>query len=362
MVEDALPFGTDDLRVDRQVDPQGRIGCFVSGCTQLLRVPGRSRGSGDVCPAHGIRCHKSGTYTYDDPLRNIIAGKHLVERMVRAGKKLTGKAETHRLGHENSEDAVSWNVFRSLQELGLLGLAVEVLTGSVAEGEPELFTWGLRIPREESAEMQDLRARPTWGPEEWSRLRWKGLADARNLLEPIDVRSKRPQQQTEPDVVLFAPPVGWIFVEAKFGSATDCVKKRETAKIEKFVKRYGKACGATFDCEAIEAAKADPTRFPRQLLRNVAFAEVIRGQAPARVVALVRSGAVGDTDWADRANRFLVPGAQTRVHHRTWEDLYRALPARADAKLARLRRYMQTKSLYGEPAFDVGPVPPAGRG
>ena len=31
------------------------------------------------------------------------------------------KAETGRLGYENSEDAVSWNVFRSLQEAGQLG-------------------------------------------------------------------------------------------------------------------------------------------------------------------------------------------------------------------------------------------------
>jgi len=50
----------------------------------------------------------SPTYVLQDHLENFIVGRELVDT-------LTGKAETWRLGNENSEDALSFNVFRSLQ-------------------------------------------------------------------------------------------------------------------------------------------------------------------------------------------------------------------------------------------------------
>lgn len=50
----------------------------------------------------------------------------------------SGKAEIHRLGNENSGDALTWNVFRSLQDAGLLHLLTPLLCDSREQTEPVL--------------------------------------------------------------------------------------------------------------------------------------------------------------------------------------------------------------------------------
>src|SRR5205823_5059763 len=60
-----------------------------------------------------LRFHASPTYVLREPIHNFIAGQRLIQEALDGKWK---KAETHRLGNENSEDALTWNVFRSLQE------------------------------------------------------------------------------------------------------------------------------------------------------------------------------------------------------------------------------------------------------
>ena len=88
------------------------------------------------------------TYVLEHPLDNFVAGRELIAEAI-AGK--WGNAEAARLGNENSEGALTWNVLRSLQEAGSLGIAAQVLAEAepVAEAkpvaEPELCFWGRRI-------------------------------------------------------------------------------------------------------------------------------------------------------------------------------------------------------------------------
>src|SRR5947209_1732531 len=108
-----LPFGTLDLDPQPHVvaGPPRRIRCYVRGCTELLRPSARSC-DGEVCPVHGIRCHHStngATYSYADVRRNIIVAADLFATRIVGNPH---KYETNRLGHENSEDALTWNVFR----------------------------------------------------------------------------------------------------------------------------------------------------------------------------------------------------------------------------------------------------------
>src|SRR4051794_32843811 len=88
------------------------------------------------------RYRASGSYVLTDPLDNIIVGRDLIRRII-AGE--AGKAETGRLGNENSEDALSWNVFRSLQEANLLRSAATALVDAPFAGPLELYLWGSRI-------------------------------------------------------------------------------------------------------------------------------------------------------------------------------------------------------------------------
>ena len=168
------------------------------------------------------------------------------------------KAETGRLGNENSEDALSFNVFRSLQEAGALGEAARLLAGADVTTEPELIVWGRRVCDATTQPAPELHAALT------ELETWRG-------------------QKTEPDVILRVPGWGWIFVEAKLASPTSTFRGKPE-KLKHWANVYGGS--GIFDLGAIEAA--DHTAFPEQLLRNVAVAHRMAGQERAAGVALVR--------------------------------------------------------------------------
>ena len=85
------------------------------------------------------------TYVLERPLDNFIAGRELIAEAI-AGT--WGHPEASRLGNETSEGALTWNVLRSLQEAGRLGVVASALTASEVDAEPELGFWGRRIERE----------------------------------------------------------------------------------------------------------------------------------------------------------------------------------------------------------------------
>jgi hypothetical protein len=76
----------------------------------------------------------SPAYIYRDAVNNLIVGLDIY-------KNLTHKTE-NRLRNENSEDAVSWNVFVGLLALGGLRTAFKCLTGFDISERPRLYLWG----------------------------------------------------------------------------------------------------------------------------------------------------------------------------------------------------------------------------
>ena len=121
MKPNGLPYGVGDLVTDVEchTGPPRQVRCYVNGCGHLLRTPTRGD-RGEVCPDHGIRCHCSSagaTYSYENSTRNVIASPAAF------GQRIIGhpfKYESHRLGLERSEDTLSWNTMRSLEEADLL--------------------------------------------------------------------------------------------------------------------------------------------------------------------------------------------------------------------------------------------------
>ncbi len=95
------------------------------------------------------------TYVLERPLDNVISGHALIVDAV-AGR--WGNPEAMRLGNENSEGALTWNVFRTLQEAGRLGVAAGALAGLEPAAEPELFFWGRRITIDAATVWDELAA------------------------------------------------------------------------------------------------------------------------------------------------------------------------------------------------------------
>jgi len=118
------------------------------------RLPWRSGDYRQGTDFHGdppVSFRVSPTYILENRRDNFILDQYLIEQ-------LEGKAETWRLGNENSEDALSFNVLRSLQEAGALAESVRLLVGVDVTDEPDLAVWGRWLGRASTRPVPELHA------------------------------------------------------------------------------------------------------------------------------------------------------------------------------------------------------------
>lgn len=323
--ERPLPYGTTDVDPQIRLEPgtPRRVRCFVRGCQHVLRVPTRP-GRGEICPVHGIRCHCSAstgpTYTYPDVRRNVI-----VSHTKFAGQ-IVGhpfKYESHRLGSENSEDALTWNVFRSLQKAGCLNEVARWITGQEA-AEPYLFLWGICL--------SEGSFRP-----------WDLLIQARDRYEG-NLPVVRPL--TQPDIALYLPGRYLILIEAKFTSPNPFYAEGPRRDAQSLTKSelldiYQDPGQEILD---IEKARTEGLVF-YQLWRNTVFADWMARAAGKGTKAyhanLTRAGK--ETDSCARFRKLVRPQYADRFTHIAWEDLCHLCTADRPG-LSRLHRYLETKT------------------
>jgi hypothetical protein len=329
--------------------------CPVRGCSPaLVNVPfGKTldkdgnRKTKLWCADHGIRLH-SGTFVYwnglgtqdSSRLRNFIVRQDLVKEIaLEAG----AKAESHRLGYEMSEDALSWNMFVSLAEVGKLKDAAHFLTGRSVATEPDLYLWGKRI---------DVRGH--------ERGRFEPLWNVRQLLER-NIHTFN----TEPDIMLVVEGEIVICIEAKFGSGNSLAYDGEVKESEKptsraaLIERYlGKSTKASTRA-AIQSEKMGP-RLHSQLFRNLVFAAEMATKEwhVVNLVSLTQHKHGKDnprSSFADPKSdvlSYLSAESQSCFTYRTWEDLYAKLIT-GKTELKDLDGFMRNKSAHFRAAFEL---------
>jgi hypothetical protein len=330
MDRDSIIFGTDDLDPKTVVHdgPPKRIRCFVRGCNRLLEPARYSKGP--TCPEHGIRCNLTGTFSYGDPTQNIMVDREIF------GNRIIGnpdKFESGRLGSEKSEDALSWNVFRSFQQAGCLGKLAAVVFGLPTDVEPQLFLWGINL-------------------NDGSFSFWDLLIKARSRFEsnlPVD----RPL--TEPDIMLHVPGQYLALIEAKFTSTNGMYHVGRREKPDSLTAEELLAIYSDESLELLDVGKA--TRQPRihyQLWRNTVFAEWMAQQghdsSKAYHLNLVRAG--HDNESAEEFHGLVSEGFKDRFRQVTWEEIYTQAVTEGP-KLNRLCKYMQEKTANLQKAFSV---------
>jgi hypothetical protein len=176
---------------------QGReLRCPVKSCTAALQGPHHE------CPNHGIKVHKN-TFVYTDLLRNVCFEREFFERHIRRNRL---KAETWRFGYENSEDALTWNVFAALARRRRLAALSQCLSQIDTSDEPELYLWGLRVSLHDPL----------------SPIPFDALCKAREVFER-GINNFR----TEPDIMMYAPKRYLMLVEAKFMSGNPIADSRK---------------------------------------------------------------------------------------------------------------------------------------
>jgi hypothetical protein len=287
---------------------------------------------------HGIRCHcsqRAATYSYPDAQRNIIIAQELF------ATRLLGhpfKYETHRLGLENSEDALTWNVFRSLQEARCLHEIAHWLSGEETKAEPYLFLWGLCLT--------DDSLQP-----------WDLLIAARERFES-DLPVRRPL--TEPDIALYLPGHYLILIEAKFTSPNPYYTDGPRKDAESLTKTELLAIYQDSQLRILDVERArNIDKVYYQLWRNLVFAEWMArsdGQGTRAYHAnLTRAGC--EKASCAHFRRLLRPGYAKHFVQLAWEEIY-ARWANRQPTLTRLGRYLATKTTGLVAAFQVHSTAP----
>ena len=321
-----LPYGIKDIK---QVGPKRdstHTECYIKGCGHSLEMPRRGF-KGSTCPDHGIRCHKSFTYSYADARRNVICDRWEFKNKL---LKHPFKFESHRMGLERSEDTLSWNVFKAIQSHGLLKEFTEHLTNRKVDEEPQLFLWGISMETYEA---------------------WDMLIAARNRFEsnlPVD----RPL--TEPDIAIHVPGQIVILIEAKFTSANPVYKRGPRANAQSLT--LDELTGIYQDrmLRTLNLSKAENSnRIHYQLWRNMIFAEWMAGlngsRVEHRVVNLVRDRS--EKQSVEEFRQLFNSGCEDAIQRLTWESIYSW--AKQQPRLDILSRYMEQKTAGLKPAFDL---------
>jgi hypothetical protein len=331
-----------DLNPTVHVDagPPRRVRCYVQDCKEWLRPASKTPYYiGDICPAHGIRCHSSGTYSYVDARRNIIVAPDLFASRILEN---ADKYDTKHMGNEKSEDALTWNVFRTLQECSVLHVVAQLITGQEVSAEPYLYLWGLSISDE------------TFKP-------WDLLLAARERFES-NLPVERPK--TEPDIALYLPGHYLILIEAKFTSPNPFYTdgpRRDTKSLTKneLLDIYQDAALQILDVQNARQAE----RVYYQLWRNMIFAEwmaLAEGCGTSAYHAnLTRAG--NEDESCEHFRGLINLEFAGRFVHLSWEEIY--LRSTDSPELSRLRGYIEAKTagLLQSFSFPRSPINLVGR-
>ena len=248
----------------------GKDQCPVKNCTidvKRYSVPYNQKTKVPFCPEHGIRIHTNGFVYYNGPSpedlelsvrRNLMFHGDFYVNHFLGHNNRGNKIESGRLCYENSEDAVTYNVFSELLAHGSpLNKLASYLTGSVVTDAVELYLWGGKI------DLENDRFVP-----------YNPLSEVRKSLE-LDIYPF----VTEPDIMLIVPDKVLICIEAKLGSKNPPARDAQERPGEKpqshqgLIQRYCKENTIIPD-EIAEIFDFSSQRQPfyGQIFRNIVFA------------------------------------------------------------------------------------------
>lgn len=356
-----ISFFKNDLQRSRLLHND----CPVKGCSVKIKdylVPfRRDKRRGVIykpsCPEHNIRVHNSSGFVYynGSAADNLIAATkrnlmfnadYYISNFFGTGAKV----ESGRLCYENSEDAVSYNIFTEiLSDRHALKKLLNYITGQEVHDNIDLYLWGRKIDFENK--VTDL---------------YPPLTEIRKILEPG--RKGPPKPPTEPDIMLIVPKRLIVLIEAKFGSknpiAEDEAKqnrRRRTAR--ELIEDY--CFKNPFDMKSIFVDyNKMPHLFYEQLFRNIVFAASMAKVARIdewyvanlrnQHLMNMRRGQPESMPIKRNVLSMLRPlhERKHRFTHLTWEDIY-TLVVKDNNNLLNLAWYLKNKSFGCGRAFNI---------
>lgn len=306
--------------------------CPVGLCREPLQAPDKK--SLRLCSKHEIKV-SSKSFVYTDPLRNIRFERDYFERAILNNGL---KAETHRFGNENSEDAVTWNVFAALARRKQLSALSRSLFGFDTGDEPELYLWGLKVSLDGPVPTEQFDA----------------LCAARDVFESDITR-----MHTEPDIMLYAPKRFLILVEAKFTSP-NTIAKPDAQDVSGEKPKTPAGIRKRYSADRLPLgsllASNDGTPMFSQLYRNMVFAIHMAAELGVQWGFVNLTSKRAHRKMADKlatfANAVLPSESRQRFVRYSWEQLFHDHVEGKD-DLQELASYLRCKSSNCGRAFDI---------
>lgn len=212
-----------------------QVECPVKGCSHWVRRQRQSQSLKDPqfqCPDHKIYISPT-TFEYQNETNNLLWKDR--DDIARLQAIKTVKRES-RIARENSEDALTWNVFRFLEQTNQLSALLSFLTDS-AITKPELIYWS-HSQRANGAYQELNRARAEFG-------------------ETL-------QRGSEPDLIVVSD-TAIFFIEAKLTSKNETTPdSSDLANRKKYLTGsnhwYREVFKSNYEVVAIEAKKYELLR------------------------------------------------------------------------------------------------------
>jgi hypothetical protein len=324
MWHETPPYGVHDLKPQvfkhyQREDPDyvrnDEILCCIQDCRHWLKRRCKDSREFTFCPKHHIGLSRT-TYIHQKSEQNLIIFRDLFR---------TIRKTEDRLANENSEDALTWNIFVGLYVLQALDAMFTALTGIKPKGEPELYLWGNRFFVQGCS-------------------RWESLG---NVQQQLEAKKRFP---TEPDCILRIPGQALIFVEAKFRSANSRYDKK-TARcgpVREYLKTYRAKPGQPDPLNREWILRASPEQVLEQLCRNTIVAQWLA--EPGEQIFLVNLVSNDMEKTVEEEFRLHLAGNQVVFRRFAWEWIP-LITALQDPAAEPLIRYMVNKTHSLKPAF-----------
>jgi hypothetical protein len=285
------------------------VECPVKDCSQQVPRQKKTFKTTDVylCPTHNIFLSPT-TFEYTDYTMNLISKD---PEDIQLLKTILKKKRENRLARSNSEDAVTWNMFRYLETNNLLEGYLESI-GVYNAWNPKIHYWCYDEESENTYSLL-LKARNTFG--------------------------EKPSRGSEPDL-LIETENSIILIECKTGSGNNTTPTR--LEVEKFYTEsdnwfFTKVFNAGFHSIAVRDKKYELLRF---WLLGLWMAK--QKQKDFYLYNLVREEKERDIEL--EFGKHLIPGMGT-FKRTTWEDMYHYIKRTASSTKHIALDYLENQTL-----------------
>ncbi|MGD0072467.1 MAG: hypothetical protein ABSB71_13020 [Candidatus Bathyarchaeia archaeon] len=304
-------FGANELKSAIKVT-ENFVECPVRNCKTIVPRQRRrfQRSDKFLCPEHAIYISPS-TFEYKKQTENLLWNEEADLNLL---KRIALVKRESRIARDNSEDAVTWNVFRFLEKENFLSRYLSMLSKSEIRN-PEIVYW--------SYSQSEKNA-------------WSKLVQARKEFELV------PEKGSEPDIIIKSDKALFV-IEAKLKASNKTVPSSKDPLVkEKYVTGgcgwYQDVFKSDFETVAISDRKYELLRFwllGSWMAQNQRLRFILVNLVPAE----------REKDIETQFKKHIKEDTNRAFLRSTWEDIYRLIQETDNRKKHLMLDYFRNKTV-----------------